>query len=61
MEDGFHSKEERLNKPVDWKPVKRISERERLETPIEFRNLLISMICPTSVRPEILTTTTISN
>jgi hypothetical protein len=46
VEESPHSKEEAMairNDP-NYKPKKRISEKERMDTPIEFRDLLVSMI-----------------
>ena len=45
LEDGFHSAEARrqAKKSPFYKPVERLSHRERALTPIPFRNLLIEM------------------
>ena len=42
LEDGFHSKEERARK-VKTGICQRLSKRQRSATPIEFRDLLISI------------------
>lgn len=42
LEDGFHSKEER-RRLVKTGIVQRLSHRQRQETPVEFRDMLISL------------------
>ena len=42
LDDGFHSKEER-RRAVRTGRCQRLSKRQRTETPIEFRDLLIEM------------------
>lgn len=42
LEDGFHSKEER-RRAVRTGVCQRLSKRQRSETPIEFRDLLLSI------------------
>lgn len=46
IDEGFHSKEKALlaRAQPDFKPVKRLTEAQRIDTPIEFRDLLIAMI-----------------
>lgn len=45
LDEGFHSKEERkLARENGLKPVKRLSTKDNLRTPIEFRDLLISLV-----------------
>jgi hypothetical protein len=46
IDSGFHSKEVAMTARScpNYKPVKRISSRERIDTPVEFRDLLISMV-----------------
>lgn len=42
IEEGFHSNEDRARaRAAGIKPTKRISERQRIETPVQFRDLLI--------------------
>jgi hypothetical protein len=44
LDEGFHSKEERqAARARGQKPLKRLSDRENLLTPIPFRDLLISI------------------
>lgn len=43
IDEGFHSKEERARSSNKVR-CKRLSKREREETPIEFRDLLISLV-----------------
>jgi hypothetical protein len=44
LEDGFHSTEERrAARAAGIAPVKRLSQAERINTPIEFRDVLIAM------------------
>ncbi len=48
IEDGFHSTEERRVARLNGiKPVERLSKRERIHTPIEFRDLLIDLVLET--------------
>lgn len=49
MELGPHSKEKarEIRSAKDYKPIKRLSEYERLATPIEFRDLLIRLVSST--------------
>lgn len=49
LEDGFHSREERA-RAVKTGRCQRLSSRQRQETPIQFRDLLIAMA--KSARPE---------
>lgn len=45
LDDGFHTREERQQKIREgYKPVEKLSKKERIATPIEFRDLLISLI-----------------
>lgn len=44
MDEGFHTSEERRRaRAAGRKPLKRLSKRERIHTPIPFRDLLISI------------------
>jgi hypothetical protein len=43
LEDGFHSKEERA-RSIKTGICQRLSKRQRMITPIEFRDLLIDMV-----------------
>ena len=45
IEDGFRSKEAAIiaRSAPGYKPIKRLSAKERIDTPLEFRDLLISM------------------
>jgi len=45
IEDGFHSKEAAITARADpnYKPIKRLTPQERIDTPIAFRDLLLSM------------------
>ncbi len=44
MDEGFHSNEERARaRAMGIKPLKRLSKRQRIHTPIEFRDLLIEI------------------
>lgn len=45
LDAGFHSKEKALVMRAlpDYQPIKRLSEFERLATPLEFRDVLISI------------------
>jgi hypothetical protein len=44
LDEGFHSKAERLAAPAAGKkPVKRLSKAENMATPIAFRDVLIAM------------------
>ena len=49
IDEGFHSKEEGRKKRAqsDYKPVKRLSEKERIDTPVMFRDVLIQMCTKT--------------
>ena len=42
LDDGFHSREERLRAPRG-EPRERLTEYERLATPLQFRDLLLSI------------------
>jgi hypothetical protein len=45
LDEGFHSKEERQRaRESGQKPIKRLSEKENLATPIEFKELLKSLV-----------------
>lgn len=45
LDEGFHSKEERKRtRALGIKPIKRLSRKENIETPILFRDLLISLV-----------------
>lgn len=46
VDEGFHSKEEAAfaRSQENFKASKRLSKKERMDTPIEFRDLLIKMI-----------------
>jgi hypothetical protein len=44
LEDGFHSSEERrLAREAGIRPVKRLSKRERIDTPAAFRDVLVEL------------------
>lgn len=43
LDAGFHSAEERKNSTIEQRTVKRLSEAERIGTPIPFRDLLIEI------------------
>ncbi len=45
MDDGFHSKEAAIAARAhpDYKPIKRLSFQDRIVTPEEFKNILITM------------------
>ena len=43
LDDGFHSREERRRK-IRTGACQRLSKRQRAETPIPFRDLLLSMV-----------------
>lgn len=49
LDDGFYSKEER-RRAVKTGICQRLSKRQRAATPIEFRDLLISMVEPQQMR-----------
>jgi hypothetical protein len=49
LDEGYHSKEERARK-IKTGVSQRLSARERAATPIEFRDLLISMVLPSAER-----------
>lgn len=51
MEEGFHSKEERA-RAVKTGACQRLSARQRAATPIEFRDLLISIASQYAVHPD---------
>lgn len=45
LDEGFHSKEERKRaRDLGIKPIKRLSKKENKETPVQFRDLLISLV-----------------
>jgi hypothetical protein len=45
LDEGFHSKQERIQARANGqKPVKRLSAKENLATPKEFKELLISLV-----------------
>jgi len=46
IDEGFHSKEEatQARARADYKPRKRLSKRELIDTPLPFRDLLIQMV-----------------
>lgn len=45
LDEGFHSKAERdAARAAGKKPIKRLSTKENLSTPIEFRDLLIKLV-----------------
>lgn len=47
LDEGFHSKEERMKaRALGQKPIKRLSKKENIETPILFRDLLIGLVTP---------------
>jgi hypothetical protein len=46
LEDGFHSKEERV-RAIKTGACQRLSKKQRAASPIEFRDLLLSMVAPT--------------
>lgn len=48
VDTGFRSKEaaKAARAQADYKPIKRLSEKERLGTPIAFRDLLIELVHP---------------
>jgi hypothetical protein len=44
LDAGFHSTQERKDKiAAGWKPLKRLSRKERLLTPTAFRDVLVTM------------------
>jgi hypothetical protein len=43
LDEGFHSREERRRK-IQTGTCQRLSKRQRTETPIPFRDLLLSMV-----------------
>jgi hypothetical protein len=44
IDEGFHSSAERFRaRAAGIQPIKRLSKRERIDTPIPFRDLLLSM------------------
>ena len=43
LDQGFHSREERRRK-IQTGTCQRLSKRQRMETPIEFRDVLLSMV-----------------
>lgn len=45
LDEGFHSKEERA-RAIKTGACQRLSKRQRAATPIEFRDLLISLVTP---------------
>lgn len=49
LEDGFHSKEERA-RAIKTGACQRLSKKQRAASPIEFRDLLISMVEPLAAR-----------
>jgi hypothetical protein len=51
LDDGFHSAEERRRK-IRTGTCQRLSKRERIETPMEFRDLLLSMAASVRVEQE---------
>jgi hypothetical protein len=50
LDEGFHSKEERARK-IKTGICQRLSARQCRATPVEFRDLLISMVEPRELRP----------
>jgi hypothetical protein len=52
IEEGFHSKAkaDAARRSPDWVPRKRLSERERIDTPLPFRDLLLSIARTARVR-----------
>ena len=45
LDEGFHSKEERLDARKNGvKPIKRLSPKENLATPLDFKNLLKALL-----------------
>ena len=44
LEPGFHSKEERARASRDQKLIKRISSAQMVNTPVDFRDLLIKIV-----------------
>ncbi len=45
LDEGFHSAKERKEKrALGQKPIKRLSVKENINTPIPFRDLLINMV-----------------
>ena len=49
LDEGYHSKEERA-RLIKTGRCQRLSARQRAATPIEFRDLLISMVMPSAAR-----------
>jgi hypothetical protein len=49
LDEGFHSKEERARK-IKTGICQRLSKGQRAATPIEFRDLLISMVMPVAMQ-----------
>lgn len=45
LDDGFHSIEERARRAVKTGACQRLSARQRLATPVEFRDLLLALAC----------------
>lgn len=53
LDEGFHSKAERAAaRAAGRRPVKRLSRRQNIDTPIAFRDLLISMARTARVQSE---------
>jgi len=48
LDEGFKSKDEALKQRAspNFRPIKRLSERERIDTPLQFRDLLIQLVSP---------------
>ena len=44
LEPGFHSREERERSSPEQRLIKRLSTRERIDTPLPFRDLLLEMV-----------------
>lgn len=46
IDEGFHSKEDAIKKRAldDFVPCKRLTKKERMETPEEFKNTLIELV-----------------
>jgi len=52
LDDGYHSKEER-RRATRTGICQRLSRRQRLETPIEFRDLLLAIASTTQANEEV--------
>jgi hypothetical protein len=46
IDQGFHSKERALQarNSANYKPIKRLSAQERIDTPVEFAQILVKMV-----------------